>query len=790
MEKYTIRQGIDKILAYDPDQAREANGVGFNAPDGVHVRELLPFPEWTGAQEYQMWETLRRYRSQLMSLYGIDFDTQIIIPEKIKITDEKILGNQQHIRNIYSTVKEVTFNSSTKMIEVKFNYNSYLVTAIKKVSGMKFDWNKKSWEGVITPLNKEAFVTFCKECQFIMPENLREFVEKKEDPAIPQEPVHPNYFTLNPNGRLAIVFEYDPKKVDAVKQIPGRTWDGVAKRWIVELSEVTIESILKFKTQFDIYATQDIEELLESYRLKAEKRIQLHQENIEKSQAFDSTLEVTGLKGTLRPFQKAGIEYSAKNKKVIIGDEMGLGKTIQAIGTIHYTNAYPCLIVVPNSLKFNWRNECEKWVSKRVKILHADSKIEEVLTSDVDILITNYNTVTKYEVQLKAFPWKGAILDESHYVKNPKAKRTVSVRHIIKGKGSKVEVALLLTGTAVVNRPLELTSQLDIIGKLDSEFGGFWKFANRYCDAKREQFGWNFNGASNIEELHEKLRRVCYVRRDKKQVLTELPEKQRAGVYLEIDNRAEYRQAERDLIAYLKGEEVSTEQLREYVKEINRRREGTEKPPIQFDELTEEQLSALRKDYVAKKVNAAEAAEHLVRVNKLKKLTAEGKFQSVVDWIEDFLESGEKLVVFAHHQDIIKRLADHFKADYITGDVDVETRQGYVERFQNDPRSRVLFLNLKAGGVGLTLTAASNVAFVELGWTPSDMSQAEDRIHRIGQRNSVTAWYLMGENTIDNDIFELIEEKRKVTDGVNAGVVDNTEFKMMNALVGRLLARN
>ena len=282
--------------------------------------------------------------------------------------------------------------------------------------------------------------------------------------------------------------------------------------------------------------------------------------------------------------------------------------------------------------------------------------------------------------------------------------------------------------------------------------GGFWNLAKRYCQAFQSRWGWDMSGAAHLDELNEKLRATCYVRRNKKDVLTELPPKQRAEVPVQISNRAEYTRAEHELIAWLRDR---AQQDKNFLASIR--------------DLPEEEQKArkeARADDVAQKT---QRAEQLVKIEALKQVAARGKLEAAKEWIESFLETGEKLVIFAWHREIVNALAEMFSCDSITGETSLEKRQAAVDRFQSDPNCRVIALNVQAGGVGLTLTAASNVIFLELGWTPAVMDQATDRVHRIGQTNSVTAWYLLAEQTIDEDISELIESKRQIVNAATDG---------------------
>ena len=227
-------------------------------------------------------------------------------------------------------------------------------------------------------------------------------------------------------------------------------------------------------------------------------------------------------------------------------------------------------------------------------------------------------------------------------------------------------------------------------------------------------------------------------------VLSELPSKSRIEVLVEITNRSEYDRAARDVIEYVR-EKMSHEDV---ASEILSMHDGD--------------VSAWE-TAIENKVMAAENAEWLVRIAALKRLAAHGKKEAAKEWIKEFLESGKKLVVFCWHRDVAQEYAEMLGAPLIIGGIGDQERSDAVDKFQSDPETRVIVCNVKAGGVGLTLTAASDVLMLELGWSPGEMDQAEDRIHRIGQEEPCTVYYLLGNETIDEQIFDLIEAKRVVS---------------------------
>lgn len=576
-----------------------------------------------------------------------------------------------------------------------------------------------------------------------------------EPPKITDQDYAPKRITCS-DSAFVVHFPYDADLVSAVKQIPTARFQHDSKTWAVRAQVASIEPLLRFVVENNFEFADKVVDLIDS-------TASTHTEAVQASRAEDAEIKIDGLGGELRPFQKAGVAYALAKKRCFIADEMGLGKTIEALATIQAAQAYPALVVCPASLKLNWQREAEKWLpGKTVSVLNGKN---DNGVFDADIVIINYDVLKKNLDALQAKNFKAIVCDESHYLKNFKAQRTEAAKALC----AKRDYRLFLTGTPLLNRPQELLSQLGAMGRIE-EMGGFWPFAKRYCRAYQSRWGWDMSGAAHLEELNEKLRATCYVRRNKKDVLRELPAKQRAEVPIAISNRAEYSRAERELIAWLRDQAVENKTFLESIKDLSEKEQRA--------------VKNARADDVAEK---AARAERLVKIEALKKIAARGKLEAAREWIESFLETGEKLVVFAWHREIVNEVASMFSCDSITGETSLEKRQAAVDKFQSDPETKIIVLNVQAGGVGITLTAASNVIFLELGWTPAVHDQAEDRCHRIGQEDRVTAWYLLAEQTIDQQINALIESKRTVVDAATEGEAGASELSVMNEVIKNLM---
>ena len=461
------------------------------------------------------------------------------------------------------------------------------------------------------------------------------------------------------------------------------------------------------------------------------------------SGATEAQLDVCGLGGELKPFQRAGVRYLLAQRRTLLADEQGLGKTIEALAAIEADSAYPAVVVCPASLKLNWLRELQRWLPDRsVRTLVGTGVARPNAESSypaaaADITVVNYDIVAARLDELRGLEPRALVLDESHYCKNAAAKRTRAVQRlsaVLPHDG----LVLALTGTPVMNRPAELISQLRILGRL-GDFGS------------GAQFGKRFRGPDAHLRLHWHLRSRCFVRRLKADVLPQLPAKRRAIVPVELDNEPEYRLAERDLIAWLQSQ------------------------PLDLGELRAKVAAALR-------------AERLVRLNALKLLAARGKLAAALAWIHDFCSSGERLVVFAHHREIQRALLGRFpSALHILGDDSHAARDVALRAFQapDGPANQLIVCSIEVAGQGLTLTRSSNVVFLELDWTPAKHDQAEDRCHRIGQEDSVNASYILAAGTIDETIATLLERKRAVIGAVTDGREDDEEG-VVDALVREL----
>jgi len=541
---------------------------------------------------------------------------------------------------------------------------------------------------------------------------------------------------------MVITFPYDPTLVAQIKTLAGRRWNAENKHWTAPFS---IDSVEK----------------LQAWGFTIEEAILSRHASITK----ESTTTELVLPENLYDYQAEGIRFiEAKKGRAMLADEMGLGKTIQILAWLQaHPEVRPAIVVVPASVKLNWVKEARVWmedpdlyvINGRPKATSANAADEwkkhrvrkgsggPVIVINYDLLANKYKKTKsgrpKYEELPDSGGWidrlpdpSAVILDECHYIKNRDRARSMSCTRLCK----MAEHVLVLSGTPIENRPVEFYPAISLVEP--GIFPSFWQFAQKYCGAENNGYGWDFTGVSNTEELHHLLSSTIMLRRLKKDVLTELPAKRRIVVPMEV-SKADYKR---------------------YLKVYNEFKRWLVAKPAK------ERGKVLADSHQA-------GSGGLTMIEEAKQLAVLGKLASATEWIKDYLDSGNKLVIFATHKGTLTNLERALK-DYnpvkLDGSTRAAARQEVVDTFQNDNSCRVFLGNIKAAGVGITLTAASATCFLELGWTPGAHDQAEDRVHRIGQEaDSVEAYYLVAENTVEEDIVELLDEKRKVLDAVLDG---------------------
>lgn len=417
------------------------------------------------------------------------------------------------------------------------------------------------------------------------------------------------------------------------------------------------------------------------------------------------------------PHQKEAIEKLVGSKRYILADDMGLGKTTSTIIAALETGVKKILIICPASLKINWQREIENYTDRSTFIAEGKK-----FSTEHDFVIVNYDILKNFhdkdprnreDSELIKGNFDLVILDEAHMVSNAQAQRTKIINNFVKD----ITRVWLLTGTPMTSRPMNYYNLLHII---ESPVAQNWKaYAIRYCQGYQFNAGgrkvWNVTGASNLEELRERTSGQI-LRRLKEEVL-DLPDKIISPVYLRIVSQ-EYKN--------LMGE------YREWYKNNS---EESSSLTVQFSKLMQ-----------------------------VRKLIANEKVSQTIEFAENIIDQGKKVIIFTNFTDTLQSIYQHFgkSAVYLDGSCSNSVRQQAVDRFQTDDKIKVFVGNLKAAGVGLTLTAAEVVIMNDLSFVPAEHSQAEDRAYRFGQKSNVLVYYPIFENTIEKTIYDVLNKKKRI----------------------------
>jgi len=413
--------------------------------------------------------------------------------------------------------------------------------------------------------------------------------------------------------------------------------------------------------------------------------------------------------------QKESIQKLVENKKFILADDMGLGKTTSTIIAALESGSKKVLIICPATLKINWKREIENYSDKSIYISEGKN-----FNGDADFVIINYDIIKNFHTtkkkensQILDSNFDLVIVDEAHYIKNATAQRTKLINDLVK----KVDRLWLLTGTPMTSRPMDYFNLLSLV---DSPVAKNWMaYAIRYCQGYQFNAGgrkiWNVTGASNLEELRDRTAGLT-LRRLKENVLN-LPDKIITPVYLRLKSK---------MYEAIMGE---------YYDWYDKNPEESKSLTVQFTKLT-----------------------------KIRQVIADEKITQTIELAENIIEQGKKVIIFCNFTDSLEKITEHFgkMAVKLNGTMSKTEKQYSVDQFQENDKIKVFVGNIKAAGVGITLTAAEAVIFNDLSFLPSDHAQAEDRSYRYGQKCNVLVYYPIFENTIEGIIYDILNNKKQV----------------------------
>ncbi len=420
-------------------------------------------------------------------------------------------------------------------------------------------------------------------------------------------------------------------------------------------------------------------------------------------------------------YQLEGVEkIETFNGRVLLADEMGLGKSLSAL---LYLNQHPeitCVVVVcPATVKYNWQREASIHFNMRSVIIEGMNPPRNLFfLHTARIIIINYDILRKWVVILRKLKPGLIILDECHMIGSRRALRTKKSKALCKG----VPHVLALSGTPLTNRVIELYPTLNILRP--DLYASFTSYAFDYSNPEKKPWGWEYKGSRNLKLLHKELKSECMIRRRKKDVLKDLPDKVRSVKLLDLEDRKQYDLALKNFMRWI------------------------------------------REEYPHKEKSVAKV-ERLAQIGYLKRLIGTLKLKYVMQWVDSFLQEDEgKIILFAVHKLVVKPLYEryHKTSVLVDGSVTGKKRQQAIDQFTRDENTRVFVGNIQAAGVGWNGTVASNVAFAELAWTPGAHSQAEDRAYRIGTKDTVFINYLLAENTYEESFCKLLQNKQATLD--------------------------
>lgn len=505
--------------------------------------------------------------------------------------------------------------------------------------------------------------------------------------------------------RFTVVAPYQAQLIGIFKTMPSRKYDAKTCQWDFSLADY--DTFLKAVKSLPAHViVEGLPKAVTTTFLKTTPG------TLKEMSASDINLNSVDYKlvGALMPFQQQGVSFSIRHDgRVLIADDMGLGKTIQAICVAcYYRPEWPLLVITPSSLRITWQQAFIKWLPS------VDPQYINVILTGKDnpiaglINIISYDLLSKCTDDLKKKQFRVIIADECHFIKNYKASRTQAALPLLKAATR----VILLSGTPALSRPLELYTQICAIRP--GLFPTFHQFGIRYCAGQQNRFGWDFSGASNMQELQLLLEEKLMIRRLKKDVLSQLPSKRRQMVQLDPSL-------------------IKTKTLERAAKEVSQAKQ-------------KEQHGALLHYFYE---------------------TCACKIPAVREYILDLLESGHKFLVFAHHKSMLDAICNcltqkKYNFIRIDGNTPAGNRQNLCDQFQQDKACLVAALSITAANTGLTLTEANAVVFAELFWNPGALVQAEDRVYRIGQKNAVNIHYLVAKKTADDYLWPLIQNKLEV----------------------------
>ena len=757
-----------KYLANVCDGAQDRDGQGFSKPDSYNGKYLASkdYVNWTPEEEYVAASYAVKYMRQLKGIFQTAKElteaTEDILFSDIAEETARYQVTRERRKN-YKAVSQAYLGGDT--IHVVTPYNEGFLADGRKIASRR--WNGAEKETTFHVSDVQAVLDLCDKY------NIEVLFDPKSisytpNPVKDEQKKAPHEKRISiEKGKILIKFPYDAELVSWIKSLNIATWDKENKCWKAEAvhAQKLINSGAKEKGF-------EIDKEIDSAALQSAA----NQENYSADDTeFRVIIPELRPEFKVLPHQWVTIEWALKNNHILNADSQGLGKTFASLSTLVIAKKQRTIVICPSSLVENWRKEAEMFFEEGTfKVYVAEGHKNVKIPEGYNLVIIGWPNITKWETDLMVWGADAIIVDEAHYGKSgKKSKRGEAFINL--GKSLKNSMKIALTGTPILNRPLELLAILEFFG-ITKMFGGITKFKNRYCgpEAVETPYGTTFTykGATHVDELHEILTQSgVYVRRTKKLLIKQGLLKNKYVNGVEFFSYEEKRKPtfislnEEEKKAYQQVVEDFEKGLAQKQIELGKKMGLNPKHPI-----------------VVNALSSNKAGEALALLTEFRKRIGLLKVRAIKDHVSNLISKGERVVLFAHHREVVDAYAEEFGGIKIQGGMGAKKIEEAKAKFNTLPieEAPVIVVSIEAGKTGHTLCLQNkngvgkecrHAIFAEEPYVYGDAEQAEDRIYRIGQTRDVYIDNLMVEGTVDERIYNIREEKRKVFNAIIDGVV-------------------
>lgn len=821
--KRAMREGFDRLSDLNYDKAREINDMGWNKPDTYWAIDMGHPSSWDEDDYCEVLDHLNTYKNTQLAdlfrnmipppetaLYKIRKQIEQVRTEGEKETQKIRRGKKLKIKENRKG-RKITYEQTPdgEYFSIWYDYDEDINSVIRGLGGRftgtddvddakRYRFKKTQAKQVFQLIsNKELGFDFEDEAtrqkaiEGVLEQERTETVEESQERERREKASKNKYITVDKGQKweesLVFYFEKDFNLKDRLKEMARGAgtfaWFNSAKlRWEVPLK--IWDSVKEFAQEEGFFVDEAVYTRMNEKKEDAKRIDAKKEESYQLSTAASSTFyppKLQEMPVTFRPYQLAGVEYMVKHPATLQADDPGLGKTLQTLAAIYYLDAFPVLMVCPASLQQNWWDEIKKFypsnVKKRVHIIESrEEKYEDWIDDNgnpPDFLFTHYKNLHYLKDEIIKFKAiKTIVYDESHNLANYNTAQSKAALEIVKEINPPYRY--LITATPTRNFTKDLIHQLEILGTIAS-FGGFWRFAVRYCDAHKKKIrikgGYvrevtEMDGAQNLQELWEKMRETGFIKRSIAVVAPDLPSKNRIPYNIILSNNKQY-------------QKLKDKFLNEYEQHLQEKI-GEGKSQL----LREIKKSGLSYEaYIADRVQSFEEGNRgqqlFTMIQNLDTLGALGKVDFVKQMIDDFYDEQRKCVFFGTHIEALTKLAKYagkkqkrdFELCMINGGQDTTLRGKIHREYNQDKDFLFIFVNIVAGREGLNLQSSQDLAFIEYPYTGTDIEQCEGRIRRIGSEkfDVVNYHYIVGADTFDLYRLKLIAAKWAKTSIANKG---------------------